>query len=176
MLRIIAIVLLLTGTATAQVMQPDQSLQEQLVPDSFKLQASATAAKISLAEWQTAISYALTNNSGMNLYMGIAMRSVAIGSCTEAYTARGGLQFLPVSALGAYSVDIQAGPPHAVFVPAGARVSGTILVDHCESPNPGSPTAPLSLVLLLGKTPTVRTMVQFPLSAVAPIRRVAPQF
>lgn len=174
MLRIVTIFFALGSAAFAQVMQ-DESLQEQLVPESFELDAKAIAAKAGLYDWQTTVSYTLTNNSGMNLYMGIMMGSVSIGSCTEARSARGGLQLLPGPNAVAYPIDLTVGPPHPVFVPAGARVAGTIIVEECSAPNPGSPTAPMSLSLMIGKSQAIKSMIRVPVSVDASIRRVQAQ-
>jgi len=175
MLRIITIFFALTSSTLAQVTTPDSSLQEQLVPESFKLEATAIAAKVNLSDWRTTVSYALTNNSGMNLYIGIMMGSIAIGSCTEAQSAHGGLQLLPGPNTIAYPVDLTVGPPRPVFVPAGTRVAGTILVEDCSAPNPGSPTAPLSISLMIGKSEARKAMIQYPLSVDALIRQVQGQ-
>ena len=171
MLRIIVILIALTSPAFAQVLTPDQSLQEQLVPESFKFEAKAIAAKANLFDWQTTVSYTLTNNSGMNLYMGIMMGSASIGSCTDIRNARGGLQLLPGPNAIAYGVDPTIGPPRAAYIPAGGRVAGTLAAEGCSAPNPDSPTAPFSMSLMLGKTDAQRSMVQIPLSVDAPIRQ-----
>ena len=47
------------------------------------------------------------------------------------------------------------GPPRGAFVPAGARAAGAIVVYNCPAPNPGYPTAPLSISLLVGKVAIV---------------------
>ena len=62
--------------------------------------------------------------------------------------------------------------PQAIFAPAGARIAGNISLDECSAPNPGSPTAPVSLSLMIGKTLAIKSMIQYPVSATAPIRRV----
>ena len=128
MLRIVTLILGLVSlsgvsTAWAQVTQQDESLQEQLVPDSFKIEASAVASKFNWL-WNTTVSYTVTNNSGMNLYLGIMQGGVAIGNCTDAEEVRGSLQFLPNPHATAYSVNPMQGPPRGAFVPAGARVAG----------------------------------------------------
>ncbi len=92
--------------AFAQVIAGDNALLEQLVPESLKFEASAVASKADLFNWRTNISYTLTNNSGMNLYMGIMMGSVAIGSCSQVNNARGGLQLLPGLNAIAHAVDL----------------------------------------------------------------------
>jgi hypothetical protein len=171
MLRIMVILIALAAPAIGQVLKQDESLQEQLVPESFKFEATAIAAKANLFDWRTTVSYTLTNNSGMNLYVGIMMGSASIGSCTDIRNARGGLQLLPGPNAIAYGVDLSVGPPHAVFVPAGARVAGTLAAEECSAPNPGSPTAPLSLSLMIGKTDAPKTMIQLPLTVDAPIRQ-----
>jgi len=154
----------------AQVTQPDESLQEQFVPESFKIEGSAIAAQVNWT-WNTTVSFTVTNNSGMNLYLGVMRGGVTIGSCTQANDIRGALQFLPSPHATAYAVDLVQGPPRGVFVPAGARVAGAIIVSDCTAPNPGFPTAPLSMTLMVGKTQSFKTMTSFPLSADVPIRQ-----
>lgn len=176
MLRIVAllssvIALAFVPPALAQVMQEDESLQQQLVPESFKLQASAIASKFNWL-WNTRISYNITNNSGMNLYLGIMQTGVALGSCTDAEEISGSLQFLPAPNATAYSFNPMQGKPRGAFVPAGATVAGTIVLYNCATPNPGYPTAPLSIALMLGKSEAFRTMTTFPLHLDAPIRMV----
>jgi hypothetical protein len=171
MLRIFAILLALTSSAFAQVATPDESLQEQLVPESFKLTATASATRPDLT-WMTAVSYALVNNAGMNLYMGLIQGSAAIGSCTEIAAATGGLPTLPSPNQMFYVAPIGAGPPRGLYVPAGGRVAGTITFLECSAPNPGYPTAPLSMSLMVGKSNATKTMIQFPLSADVPIRKI----
>lgn len=174
MLRIVVFLLAFVSPAVAQVMD-DKIIQEQLVPESFKLEASATAAKTNLFDWRTTVSYAITNNSGMNLYMGIMMGSASIGSCTEIRNAHGGLALLPGANAVAYGVDLSVGPPRPVYVPAGARVAGTLAAEECSAPNPGSPKAPFSFTLMIGQTETMRGMTQFPMSIDAPIRQIRGQ-
>jgi hypothetical protein len=70
MFRIIAVFLALISPAFTQVATPAESLQEQLVPESFKLSGSAIATR-PYAEWWTTVPYTLVNDSGMNLYMGL---------------------------------------------------------------------------------------------------------
>ena len=176
MSRIVALILIfismsLLSPVVAQVTQPDESLQEQFVPESFRLAASAVAAKFNWV-WNTTISYSITNNSGMNLYLGVMRGGVAIGSCTDAEEISGSLQFLPNPQAHVYSVNPSEGPPRGAFVPAGARVAGAIVVYNCPAPNPGFPTAPLSIALLVGKSQSFQTMTSFPLSFDAPIRQL----
>jgi hypothetical protein len=171
MLRFLIVFILLTSPAAAQIMTPDEGLLQQLVPESFPFEASALAAKVSLAEWNTTITYTITNRSGMNLYMGIAMGSVSIGSCNRATHASGGLQLLPGRGAIAYAIDLSVGPPQPIFAPAGARIGGNITVEGCDAPNPGYPTAPVTMMLMIGRTPSARAMTQYPVSASAPIRR-----
>lgn len=162
--------------ASAQVTAGDNPILEQLVPESFKFEASAVASKIDLFNWRTNVSYTLANNSGMNLYMGVLKGSVAIGSCSHADNAHGGLQLLTIPPSGPYAVELSVGPPpRPVFVPAGGKISGMIAVEDCSAPNPGSPTAPLSLTLMIGKTDARKTMAQVPLSANTPIRQIREQ-
>jgi hypothetical protein len=172
MLRVVMMLALLISPAAAQVMGPDESLQQQLVPESFPFEATAVATKINQFEWTTTITYAVTNKSGMNLYMGVAVGGVSIGSCTRATRASGGLRFLPPPGMTNYSTNMVGGDPQAIFAPAGARIAGNISLDECSAPNPGSPTAPVSLSLMIGKTQAINSMIQYPVSATAPIRRV----
>jgi hypothetical protein len=179
MLRIVAPISILISLfslspASAQVTQPDESLQEQFVPESFKLQASAIASKFNWL-WSTTISYTITNDSGMNLYLGVMQGGVTIGNCTDAEEIRGSLQFLPNPHATAYSMNPMQGPPRGAFVPAGGRAAGAIVVNNCPAPNPGFPTAPLSISLLVGKSETFRSMTTFPLSVDAPIRQLQSQ-
>jgi hypothetical protein len=176
MLRLIApafltVLILAASPASAQVTKQDESLQEQFVPESFKLDATAVAAKFNWL-WNTTINYSIANNSGMNVYLGIMRGGVALGSCTDAEEARGSLQFLPNPHATAYSVNPMQGPPRGAFVPAGARVAGAIIVYNCAAPNPGYPTAPLSISLMVGKSEAFQTMTTFPLSMNSPIRQL----
>ena len=159
----------------SQVAQDGSALLDQLVPESFVLQANATASQNGLIDWHTAISYSITNKSGMNLWMGIALGSVAIGTCSNAQIYHGGLALLPTPRTGAYSFNPSQGLPRPIMVPAGGRVAGMLEVENCAAPNPGSPTAPLSLSLMLGKTDDTKSMVEFPMSMDAPIRQIAPE-
>jgi hypothetical protein len=173
----LAVAILALGSlspVSAQVMQQDESLQEQLVPESFTLEASAIASKFNWW-WSTTVSYAVTNHSGMNLYLGIMQGGVTFGSCTDAEEIRGALQFLPSPHATAYSVNPMQGPPRGAFVPAGARASGAIVLTNCATPNPGFPTAPLSISLMVGKSEAFRTMTTFPLNVDAPIRMLQSQ-
>jgi hypothetical protein len=173
----LAVAILALGSlspVSAQVMQQDESLQEQLVPESFTLEASGIASKFNWL-WSTTVSYAITNHSGMNLYLGIMRGGVAFGSCTDAEEIRGSLQFLPSPHATAYSMNPMQGPPRGEFVPAGARASGAITLTNCATPNPGFPTAPLSISLMVGKSEAFRTMTTFPLHVDAPIRMLQSQ-
>lgn len=161
--------------AAAQVTTGDNTLLEQLVPESFKFEASAIASKADLFNWRTNVNYTLTNNSGMNLYMGIMMGSVSIGSCSQVNNARGGLALLPGPNAIAYAVDSSVGTPRPVFVPAGGKIAGLLAADECSAPNPGSPTAPLAMSLMVGKSESRKSMVQVSVSADAPIRQVREQ-
>jgi hypothetical protein len=155
----------------AHVMQQDESLQEQLVPESFTVQATAIASKFNWL-WSTTVSYTITNRSGMNLYLGIMRGGVSFGSCTDAEEVRGVLQFLPSPRANAYVVNPMQGPPRGAFVPSGGRAAGAIILTNCATPNPGFPTAPLSISLMVGKSEAWRTMTTFPLQVDAPIRMV----
>ena len=143
--------------ACAQVTQQDENLQEQLVPDSFKIEASAVASKFNWL-WNTTVSYTVTNNSGMNLYLGVMRGGVTIGSCTDAQEN-----------------NPMQGPPRGAFVPSGGRAAGAIVVYNCPAPNPGYATAPLSISLLVGKSQSFQTMTTFPLSVDAPVRQLQSQ-
>lgn len=162
------------GAPSALPLAPkrDESLRERLTPQSFKLAAAATSTKANLFDWRTSISYTLINDSGMSLYMGILMGSASIGTCSDIRSAHGGLQLLPGRNAVAYAIDLSVGPPHPVFVPAGARVSGVIAAEECSAPNPGSPTAPFSMSLMIGETDAPKTMIQFPVSTDAAVRRM----
>jgi hypothetical protein len=160
--------------AFAQVTQQDESLQQQLVPDSFKFEGTAIAQQFNWF-WNTTVSYSIVNNSGMNLYLGLMIGGVSIGSCTDAQRATGALQLLPSPNAVAYSQAYGAGPPRGAFVPAGGRATGTIVVANCPAPNPGFPTAPLSISLMVGKGEMPKSMIRFPLSADVPIRQLQSQ-
>jgi hypothetical protein len=108
----------------------------------------------------------------MNLYLGVMQGGVTIGNCTDAEGIRGTLQFLPSPHATAYSMNPMQGPPRGAFVPAGARAAGAIVVNNCPAPNPGYPTAPLSISLMVGKTQSFQTMTTFPLSVDSPIRQL----
>lgn len=96
MRRLFTLLLLIASPALAQVQnQPDISLQEQLLPESFKITGSATAIGHLTGYWETTLVYSLTNNSGMNLYLGIAQNSLALGACTGIVSGGTGLPFLP---------------------------------------------------------------------------------
>jgi hypothetical protein len=173
MLRIAVFLVALTSSAFAQVTpREDHSLQEQLVPESFKLAASA-ASHLFVWRWLTTVSYTLKNDSGMNLNIALLDRSISIGSCTEVDDVKGALPKLHAAAARPRTVISHAAPiyPSPAFVPAGARVSGTIVIDNCEAPNPGSPKAPLSLTLLLRKSDGDQ-ILSYPLSVDAPVRRL----
>lgn len=172
MLRVIVFAIaLIASPAFAQVTQPDESIHEQLVPESFNLEASGVAEKINWW-WNTTVTYSLTNNSGMNLYLGIMMGSVTYGSCTEVRYANGSLPLLPSPRALVYSAPAGSGPPIGMYVPTGSRASGAIVLANCGAPNPGHPTAPLSISLMAGKTPVSRTMTSFPLSVDSPIQQL----
>jgi len=179
MLRIVAlgsvvVSMCFLSPAFAQVtQQQDQSLQEQFVPESFKLEASAVSVKTENGSWRTTASFTVTNNSGMNLYLGVRQGSVTIGNCTDA-DIRGALQFLPdphaaivYSVFNGHQVETRG-----AYVPAGARAVGVIVFGNCPAPNPGFPTAPLSISLMVGKSESYKTMTAtFPLSVDVPIRQ-----
>ena len=175
MLRTIIALIFFTTAASAQIIkgQDGGSLQEQLVPESLPVTATATAAKVNAFEWFATVNYTLTNNSGMNLYMSIADRSVSIGSCTRMQSGgvSGGLAMLS-------SLDLRfptGGGPAPRLVPAGGRVAGTLILNECDAPNPGFATAPFSMGLLIGKTANYQQMIQVPVSADAPVRQLKPQ-
>jgi hypothetical protein len=171
MWHLIAGFLLFTTAASAQILQDDNSMQEQLLADSFKITASATASN-SMNMWRTSIAYGITNNSGMNLYLGISQGGFALGSCTDLDSATSGLPLLPAPNSRVYSSPAGGGEPRGIFVPSGVRVAGTIVLSNCAAPNLGSATAPLSLTLMMGKKPNFSSMFTFPLSADVPIRQL----
>lgn len=173
-LALLAMALGSASPALAQVTPQDESLQEQLVPESFRLDATAVASKFNWL-WNTTINYTIVNNSGMNLYLGIMRGGVALGNCADAEEVRGSLQFLPNPHAHVFSVNPMEGPPRGAFTPAGARVAGAIILANCAAPNPGYPTAPLSISLMIGKSEAFRTMTTFPLSMNAPIRQLQSQ-
>ena len=148
--------------------------KSSLSPRASEFEATAIASKFNWI-WNTTISYTVTNNSGMNLYLGVMQGGVTIGNCTDAEEIRGSLQFLPNPHANAYSVNPMQGPPRGAFVPAGARAAGVIVVYNCAAPNPGFPTAPLSISLMVGKSQSFHTMTTFPLSVDAPIRQLQSQ-
>jgi hypothetical protein len=179
MQRLAALIFILLCVETAaptcaQVMQQDDSLQQQLVPESFKLEASAISSKFNWF-WNTRISYVITNNTGMNLYLGIMQRGVTFGSCTDAEEISGSLQLLPAPHATAYSFNPSQGLPRGAFVPAGAQAAGAIVLANCATPNPGHPTAPLSISLMLGATAAFQRMTTFPLHIDAPIQMIQAQ-
>jgi hypothetical protein len=179
MLRIVTLILGFVSLSCispvfAQVTQQDESLQEQFVPESFKVEATAVASKFNWL-WNTTVSYTVTNNSGMNLYLGVMRGGVTIGSCTDAQEISGALQFLPNPHAHVFSVNPMQGPPRGAFVPSGGRAAGAIVVYNCPAPNPGYATAPLSISLLVGKSQSFQTMTTFPLSVDAPVRQLQSQ-
>lgn len=170
---IVAVAMLLPIAASAQIIPNPEALQEQLVPESFKLSASATAEKVPYHRlWRTSITYSIANDSGMNLYVGISQQGLAIGSCTEVESATSGLPLLPPPTATVYAAPIGSGEPRGIYVPSGVRVGGTIVMAECEAPNPGSPTAQLSLTLMLGKKPSFTRMFTYPMSADVPVRQL----
>ena len=171
---VFAAALLLPVLASAQIIQNPEALQEQLVPESFKLTASAIAEKVPYHRlWRTSITYSIANDSGMNLYIGISQQGLAIGSCTEVESTTSGLPLLPPPTAIAYAAPIGGGEPRGIYVPSGGKAGGTIIMAECEAPNPGSPTAQLSLTLMLGKKPSFTKMFTYPLSTDAPVRQLS---
>ena len=171
MRRLFALLLLIASPAFAQVQkQQDDSLQEQLLPESFKIAGSATAIGHVTGYWETTLIYSVTNNSGMNLYLGVAQNGLALGSCGGIGGMVGGLPMLPLPNAGGYSPN--GGEPRGIYVPSGVKVSGTVILAMCSAPNPGSPTAPLSLTMMIGRKPAFDTMFIFPASADVPIQQI----
>ena len=142
--------LLSVGPAYAQTVTQDQSLQEQMVAGSFILSGSAIV-KRQIGE--TIVNYSVTNKTGINLYLATTHDGISLGSCQNIRLMQAGLPPVP-----SY-VSIA---PDGVFVPASGRVSGSFALVGCPSPNPGFPTAPMSVTLMISKTNDFRTM--FPLS------------
>jgi hypothetical protein len=161
-------------SSIAQVTQQDQTLQQQLVADSFSITGDAIAQKFNWF-WNTTVTYSIVNNSGMNLYLGFMINSATIGSCTSVERATGALMLLPSPRATAYSMNPMQGPPRGAFVPTGGRASGTLVFDNCAAPNPGYPTAPFSVSLMIGRSESWRQMIQFPLSATVSIRQLQSQ-
>jgi hypothetical protein len=120
------------------------------------------------------VNFTLKNDSGMNLNMAILNGSISIGVCTDVQAVRGALPTLNEAGRISGSYTPGAMPERPIFVAAGSRIAGTILIDMCDAPNPGSPTAPLSMTLLLRKT-NVDKLVPYPVSIDAPVRQIAPQ-
>ena len=166
MLKILLILMVSATVAVAQVSKPDESLQEQVVPESFTLTRVSTS-KSGTFGWETRISYSIVNKSGINLYIGLLKSSISLGTCDDVNSVAGGLSLLPSPSAIGYSGD-----PHEAFVPASGRITGVIALANCSSPNPGSPTAPLSLTLMFGKTREWKKMVLLPLDAEIPIRQL----
>jgi hypothetical protein len=175
MWRYLFLSLAFAAPAIAQVTREDNSIFDQLVPESFKLSGSAIAAFSGL-EWRTTINYALTNDSGMNLFLGIERSNVSLGSCTDVESSSGGLPLLPSPGARIYTGPIGGGPPRGVMVLAGARIAGTIILVDCEAPNPGFETTPFAFSLMLGKQSNYFTMQVVPVSATVPVRRMRPPF
>ena len=174
MLKILFFWIVLVNAAFAQVVKQDESLQEQIVPESFTLTGNATAAKFNWF-WRTSISYSITNKSGLNLYLGVMQNGVSLGSCGDLESGQGGLPLLPSPSAFAYRSPAGGGSPRGLFVPASGRISGRLVMDNCAAPNPGFETAPLSFTLMIGKSPDWSHMITLPLDAEIPIRQLAEQ-
>ena len=89
MYRVIILLIALTDVACAQIVKQDDSLQEQIVPESFALTGSATASKFNWA-WRTSVSYTVVNKSGINLHLGLMQNGVSLGSCGDAESTQSG--------------------------------------------------------------------------------------
>jgi hypothetical protein len=173
MFRFLFCLMAFTLAASAQVaLQSDETLQEQIIPESFVITGDATASKINWF-WRTNISYSIVNKTGINLYMGVMQGGVSLGSCGDVNTTQGGLPQLPSPTAVAYSAPAGSGPPRAIFVPASGKTSGLIVLNNCAAPNPGFPTAPLSLTLMMGKANDWKHMVTLSVNADIPIRQLA---
>jgi hypothetical protein len=170
MVRVFACILLLLSPASAQVLIEDQSLQEQLVPESFKLTGSGVAEHF-VWHWQTAVSYTLKNDTGMNLYVALLDGGTSFGTCGEAAGVKGALPELSPDGRKYGSVSPTTQHARPTFVPAGARLSGTSTLENCATPNRGSPTAAFSVTLLVRRNNEER-ILQVPLSVDAPIRLI----
>jgi hypothetical protein len=167
MLRVVMFSIVLTGAASAQVGPPADTLLEQIVPESFVLTGTAIA-KQSVLFWETTVNYTLVNKTGINLYMGVVRNGSSLGACNDLRNAQGGLPFLPPP--GAFLYDA---PPPGIFVPASGRVTGRIGIVNCAAPNPGSATAPLAMVVLVGKTNEWKKMIALSVDAQVPIQQIA---
>jgi hypothetical protein len=173
-LVVLAAALALASPAVAQVIQKeDDSLQQQLTGESFRIEANAFSAYADQS-WRTSVTFAVTNNSGMGLYLGIALGSASIGSCNDLREVRGGIPVIRGPGRGVFVGPGGSSASRATFVPAGGRVGGSFMFLDCRAPNPGFPTAQLSMTLLLGKTQE-RAGVSFPVSVDAAIRQVRSQ-
>ena len=171
MFRVLIILIALTDIACAQIVKPDENLQEQIVPESFAFTGTATARKFN-SFWRTSVSYTVVNKSGINLYLGLMQNGVSLGSCGDAESTQSGLPLLPSPSASVYSSPA-GGLPRAVFVPASGRTSRRIVLENCAAPNPGFETAPLSITLMLGKTNDWKKMITLPVDAEIPIRQLA---
>ena len=172
MFRILFLLLALIDTAHAQILKRDE-LQEQIVPDSFTLTGSASASRIGNSFWRMSVNYAIVNKTGINLYLGFLQDGISLGSCGNAERVQGGLPLLPSPSAGSYSSSNGGGAPRGVFVPASGRIAGMIILDNCGTPNPGFPTAPLALTLMLGKAGDFSKMVTLPIDAEIPVRQLS---
>ena len=166
---VVCLCLATTAPAVAQIapQNPNAQLEQQLLPESFKVEASAITAPLNSVETDTTLTYSVTNNSGMNLYAGLAPGSASLGTCRDARQARG-LMFLPGG--GSYYYDPSVGEARAAFLTAGGRVAGSIFFVDCDGPNPGFATAPLTLALMLGRANNFAAMIVFPLSVEVALR------
>ena len=170
LLRAAVFLICFTSCALAQVMKRDDSLHEQLVPESFKITAAAVT-QHHVWHWVATVNYTLKNDSGMNLTMAVLNGSISIGSCTDVLELKGALPKLNAAGRisGSYIPGGTLSQP--AFVAAGSRIAGTIVIDFCEAPNPGSPTAPLSLTLLLRRS-SEDQFVPYPMTVDATVRRI----
>ena len=173
MIKVLISLMAFTLSASAQVaQQPDESVQEQIVPESFVVTGNAVATKINWF-WRTNISYTVVNKTGLNLYMGVMQNGMSLGSCSDVQSTQGGLPQLPSPTAIAYSAPAGSGPPRAIFVPASGKTSGLIIMNNCAAPNPGFPTAPFSMTLMMSKANDWRHMVPLSVSADIPIRQIS---
>ena len=89
---------------------------------------------------------------------------------------RGGLKVLSGREVArifeTFGFQVIGGTKHVKMRRLGPGGAETLIVANCAAPNPGHPTAPVSLTLLVGKTQAFQTMTTFPLSFDTPIRQL----
>lgn len=163
------IALLFASPAFGQILNQNEGVLEQIVPESFPLSGSAVTTH-SVIRSVTSVSYTLANKTGMNLYLAMQQGGVSFGTCGQIDNVQGGLPRVPQPHALFYSAPMGGGKPRGVFVPASGQITGLIVFDDCGAPNPDVATASFSLTLMVGKTDDWNRMSSIPLSAVLPVR------